>query len=62
MPEEKEKTEEKKTVNFFCLERSSSEARRLQRQVREGRIVDSEDRPGSFTEQIREPTKCQSAY
>jgi len=57
-----EEEEEKKTVKFFCLERSSSEARRLQRQVREGRIVESEGHQQSFTEQFEQPTKCQSVY
>jgi hypothetical protein len=49
-------------VKFFCLERSSTEARRLLRQVREGKTVESEGRQQSFVEDMEEPTKCQSVY
>jgi hypothetical protein len=47
-------------VEFFCLERSSSEARRLQRQVREGRVVDTTDRAPSFTDEVEQPTRCRA--
>jgi len=49
-------------VKFFCLDRSSSEARRLLRQVRQGEIVQQENRPQSFVEDVQEPTRCESVY
>ncbi|KAI6184877.1 hypothetical protein M3Y97_00643900 [Aphelenchoides bicaudatus] len=48
-------------VQFFCLERHSSQARRLQRQVRQGMVVDSTGFKPSFYDTVQEPTKCQSA-
>jgi len=58
-----ENAEQKKiNVEFFCLDRTSSEARRLQRQVRNGEQIEAEGRAPSFTEQLKEPTKCQSIY
>lgn len=49
-------------VQFFCLERSSTEARRLLREVRQGQTVQSEGRQQSFVEEVEEPTRCQSVY
>jgi len=49
-------------AQFFCLDRSSTEARRLLRQVRQGQVVESEGRPQSFVEDLQQPTKCQAAY
>jgi hypothetical protein len=60
-PDEEAKTEDL-TVKFFCLERQSSQARRLQRQVRNGEIVDGSSHQPSFTEQIAQPTKCVEVY
>jgi len=60
-PDENAKTEEK-NVKFFCLDRSSAEARRLQRQVRDGKIVESEGRNPSFNEVVEQPTKCVEGY
>jgi hypothetical protein len=62
-PNENAETNQMK-VQFFCLERSSTEARRLLRNVRKGQNVQSEGRPQSFVEEINEPTRCQaqSAY
>jgi len=48
-------------VEFFCVDRSSTQARRLQRQVRKGEIVDSSDYKLSFVDNIEQPTKCQQA-
>jgi len=59
--DEDAKTEEI-DVKFFCLDRTSTEARRLQRQVRDGKIVKSEDRTPSFNEQVFQPTKCVEVY
>jgi hypothetical protein len=59
--DEDAKTEEI-DVKFFCLDRTSTEARRLQRQVRDGKIVNSEDRTPSFNEQVFQPTKCVEVY
>jgi hypothetical protein len=59
-PDEDSQTEV--NVKFFCLDRTSSEARSLQRQVRQGETVDAEGRKSSFNEQIAQPTKCVEAY
>jgi hypothetical protein len=57
-----ENTEPKtQKVQFFCLERSSSQARRFQRQVRQGKVVDSEGHQPSFFDNVEEPVKCQKA-
>jgi len=48
-------------VQFFCLERQSSQARRLQRQVRQGSIVDASGFQPSFYDTVQQPTKCQPA-
>jgi hypothetical protein len=57
-----ENSESKQTkVQFFCLNRSSTQARRLQRQVRQGIVVESKDYPLSFFDTIEQPTKCQQA-
>lgn len=56
-----EQSTEEASVKFFCLERSSTEARRLQRQAREGKVISSEGRSPSFTEQVSQPTKCQKS-
>jgi hypothetical protein len=45
-------------VPFFCLERSSSEARRLQRQARSGEVVSANGRAPDFTRDVRVPGKC----
>jgi len=60
-PDEEAKTEDV-TVKYFCLERQSTQARRLQRQVRQGEIVDSSPFQPSFNEEIAQPTKCVEAY
>jgi len=60
-PNEDAQTKEVK-VQFFCLERSSTEARRLLRKVRQGKTIEAEGRPQSFVEDVQEPTKCQSVY
>jgi len=52
----------KQKVPFFCLDRSSSEARQMQRQVRQGRLVDVEGRAPSFVEELQQPTRCVRAY
>jgi len=48
-------------TQFFCLERSSSQARRFQRQVRQGKIVESEGQNPTFFDNVEQPTKCQPA-
>lgn len=48
-------------IQFFCLNRSSTMARRLQRQVRQGKVVSSEGQTLSFFDTIEQPTKCQQA-
>jgi hypothetical protein len=53
---------QQKKVPFFCLDRSSSEARRLLRQVREGKNVNSEGQQKTFVEEIEQPTRCQAAF
>jgi hypothetical protein len=60
-PSESAETREVK-VEFFCLERSSTEARRLLRKVRQGQTVQSENQQQSFVEDIEQPTKCQAVY
>jgi len=48
-----------KKVQFVCLSRNSSEARRLLRQVRQGqKVVDVSERGVSFTESVREAQNC----
>jgi len=51
--------QERKTrkVAFTCFERSDSEARRLQRQARNG-VADTSGREASFTKQVPVPSKC----
>jgi len=48
-------------VQFFCLNRSSTEARHLARQVRNGQIVDPAGHQLSFFDTVEQPTKCQSS-
>lgn len=48
-------------IQFFCLNRSTTEARRFQRQVRQGKIVKSEDQQPSFFDNVEQPTRCQPA-
>jgi len=47
-----------KSVPFICLERSSSEARRLQRQARRGVIVDTSGHQPRFVQQVKPATAC----
>jgi hypothetical protein len=47
-----------KKVQFACLPRSSLEARRLQRQARQGAVVDVSGQQPSFVEAINQPTSC----
>jgi len=47
-----------KKIQFICLSRSSSEARRLQRQAREGVNVDLPDQSPTFVEAVAQPTRC----
>jgi len=57
-----ENTEPKQVkVQFFCLDRSSTQARRLQRQVRQGTVVKSDGFQLSFFDTVEQPTKCQQA-
>jgi len=46
-------------TQFFCVERQSTAARRLQRQVRQGKVVDAEGHSPSFYDNVHEHTKCQ---
>jgi hypothetical protein len=48
-------------VQFFCLNRHSTEARRFQRQVRQNKIVESDSQKPSFFDNVEEPQKCQKA-
>lgn len=56
------KDDDRKNVRFTCLSRSSPEARRLLRQMRNGNSDDIgeqlEKRANSVAEKIREPKKC----
>lgn len=61
IPKEDAETSQVK-VKFFCLERSSTEARQLLRKVRNGQQVEANDRPQSFVEELEQPTKCQAVY
>ncbi|KAI6212243.1 hypothetical protein M3Y99_01841300 [Aphelenchoides fujianensis] len=56
-PDDEAETNEKQ-VQFFCMERSKSEGRRLLRQVRKGEIVESEGQQPAFVETVEQPTKC----
>ncbi len=51
-----------KKMSFVCLPRSSSEARRLQRQARRGVIVSQDNNINghspNFIQQVKEPSKC----
>jgi len=47
-----------KSVPFICLERSSLEARRLQRQARRGVNVDTSGHQPSFTKPVKVPSAC----
>jgi len=60
-PDEDAQTQDKK-VQFFCLDRATSEARQMLRQVRQGKLVDVESRVPSFVEEVRQPTRCIEAY
>ncbi|KAI6209112.1 hypothetical protein M3Y96_00186500 [Aphelenchoides besseyi] len=46
------------SVEFFCLERTSTDARRLLRQVRQDSLIDTAGRPVAFNQNIDQPTKC----
>lgn len=59
-PDEQSEPQEVK-IQFFCLERHSAQARRLQRQVRQGKIVDPSNFQPSFYDTVEQPTKCQPA-
>lgn len=49
-----------KTVGFACVSRSSPEARRLLRQIRQGeKVVEVSQRSVSFNEKVRQPEQCQ---
>jgi len=60
VPDEQSEPTEVKT-QFFCLERHSAQARRLQRQARQGNIVDASGFQPSFYDSVQQPTKCQEA-
>lgn len=47
-----------KKIQFACLSRSSSEARRLQRQARKGVPVNLPNQSPSFVEAVKQPTRC----
>jgi len=50
--------QQQKRVPFTCVERSSAEARRLQRQARQG-VADTAGREPVFTQDVRVPAgKC----
>jgi hypothetical protein len=50
-------------VQFTCLDRSDVNARKLQRQVRQGKIVEMEQNAPSFADEVEQPTRCrQSVY
>jgi hypothetical protein len=48
----------KEKVQFACLSRTSSEAKRLQRQAHNGVIVDIENQKPSFVETVQQPLRC----
>jgi hypothetical protein len=60
-PDEDAQTQEKK-VQFFCLDRATTEARQMLRQARNGRLVDAEGRTPSCVEEVSQPTRCVEAY
>jgi len=47
-----------KKMQFSCLPRSSIEARRLQRQARQGAVVDVSSYTPSFVENVKQPQRC----
>jgi hypothetical protein len=47
-----------KKMQFACLPRSSIEARRLQRQARQGVVVDVSAYTPSFVESVKQPQRC----
>lgn len=47
-----------KKMQFACLPRSSIEARRLQRQARQGVVVDVSSYTPSFVESVKQPQRC----
>jgi len=49
---------QKKMQQFICLSRSSTEARRLQRQARQGVNVDLPNQSPSLVEAVAQPTRC----
>jgi len=49
--------QQQKRVPFTCMERSSTEARRLQRQARQG-VADTSGKEPVFTQDVRVPGKC----
>jgi len=57
-----EESETKEKVPFVCYDRNNSQARQLQRQVRQGQVADVEDKAPAFVETVQQPTKCVSAY
>jgi hypothetical protein len=48
----------KEKVQFACLSRTSSEAKRLQQQAHNGVIVDIENQKPSFVETVQQPLRC----
>ena len=61
VPEENTRNTNKVNVAFVCLNRSSIQARQLQRQVRRGEIVEISQSP-SFVDPIEIPTRCTLVY
>lgn len=48
----------KEEVQFACLNRSSPESRRLQRQAHRGVIVDIQEQKPSFVQNVQQPLRC----
>jgi len=48
-------------VQFFCLDRASSTARQLKRQVRQGQVISGQGRELSFFDSVPQEDKCVKA-
>jgi hypothetical protein len=58
---DQEQTQEN-SVSFVCMNRSSSEARQLLRQSRQGqRVLNVDGKGHSYMEKVREPKMCRRA-
>jgi len=56
--QQKQQGNNTRRVSFICVDRSSLEARRLQRQARRDGVADTSGQTPSFAKEVRVPSKC----